>query len=131
VTDRVFLDANVLFSAAWLDDSGLMKLWHRADTTLVASRLAVAEARRNLDTDSQCARLDALAVPLILVDPPPDAMLPPGVNVAAKDVPILLAAIEAGATHLLTGDRKHFGHLYGKTVAGVRILAPATYLAKR
>ena len=131
MTDRVFLDANVLFSAAWLEESGLKKLWHRADTALVASRLAVAEARRNLDTDSQRAQLDALAVPLILVDPPPDAMLPPDVNVAAKDVPILLAAIEAGATHLLTGDRKHFGHLYGKTVAGVRILAPATYLAKR
>ena len=141
MTDRVFLDANVLFSAAWLEESGLTKLWHRADTALVASRLAVAEARRNLDTDSQRARLDALAVRLILVDPSPDATLPPAVSLAAKDVPILLAAIEAGATvlswtvpgatHLLTGDRKHFGHLYGRTVAGVKILAPATYLAKR
>ena len=131
MTDRVFLDANVLFSAAWLEESGLTKLWHRADTALVASRLAVAEARRNLDTDSQRARLDALAVRLILVDAPPDAMLPPDLNVVAKDVPILLAAIEAGATHLLTGDRKHFGHLYGRTIAGVKILAPATYLAKR
>ena len=131
MTDRVFLDANVLFSAAWLDQSGLTKLWHRSDTALVASRLAVAEARRNLDTDSQRARLDALAVPLILVDAPPDATLPADVRLAAKDVPILLAAIEAAATHLLTGDRKHFGHLYGRTIAGVKILAPATYLAKR
>lgn len=131
MTDRVFLDANVLFSAAWLEGSGLTKLWHRADTALVGSRLAVAEARRNLDTESQRARLDALAVRLILVDAPPDAMLPPEVNLVAKDVPILLAAIEAGATHLLTGDRKHFGHLYGRTIAGVKILAPATYLAKR
>lgn len=131
MTDRVFLDANVLFSAAWLEESGLTKLWHRADTALVASRLAVAEARRNLDSDSQRARLDALAVPLILVDAPPDATLPSNVNLVAKDVPILLAAIEAGATHLLTGDRKHFGHLYGRTIAGVKILAPATYLGKR
>ncbi len=36
----------------------------------------------------------------------------------AKDEPIFLAALLAQATHLLTGDLKHFGHYFGQTVAG-------------
>lgn len=45
-----------------------------------------------------------------------------------KDRPILLAAIEAKATHLLTGDLKHFSSYYGKTIEGVLILPPSDYL---
>jgi bifunctional DNA-binding transcriptional regulator/antitoxin component of YhaV-PrlF toxin-antitoxin module len=45
-----------------------------------------------------------------------------------KDLPILLAATEAKATHLLTVDKKHFGFLYGETVDGVLITTPGDYL---
>lgn len=65
------------------------------------------------------------------MDAQPDARLPDGVELAAKDTPILLAALAAGASHLLTGDRRHFGHLFGKSVGGVKILMPATYLKSR
>ena len=34
----------------------------------------------------------------------------------AKDRPIFLAAVEAHATHLLTGDRAHFGPYFGRNV---------------
>lgn len=128
---RVFLDANVLFSAAWREDSGLARLWKLPQTALMSSRLALAEAGRNLDDDAQRARLQALAASLAWVDAAPDAVLPSGVSLVEKDVPILLAAIEGRASHLLTGDRRHFGALYGKSIGGVRILAPATYLASR
>ncbi len=37
---------------------------------------------------------------------------------SGKDQPILAAANGAGCTHLLTGDARHFGHLYGKRVQG-------------
>ena len=47
---------------------------------------------------------------------------------AKKDRPILLAAIQAQATHLLTGDKRHFGSLYGQSISGVLILRPADYL---
>ena len=47
-----------------------------------------------------------------------------------KDRPILVAAIAAQATHLLTGDFKHFGPLYGKRIHGVLILSPSTYYAQ-
>ncbi len=33
--DRLFLDANVLFSAAYRDDSGLQRLWDLSDVELV------------------------------------------------------------------------------------------------
>ncbi len=127
MTHRVFLDANVLFSSAWLEGSGLARLWRLPHVTLITSRYAVAEAERNLDTDDQRARLHALAAKLAMVDAPPQSALPAGVELVAKDTPILLAAMEARATHLLTGDRAHFGALYGKTVGGVKILPPAQY----
>lgn len=128
MTHRVFLDANVLFSAAWLEGSGLARLWRLPGATLLSSRLAVAEAERNLDSDERRARLQSLVAKLTLVDAPPEAALPAGVQLVAKDAPILLAAVEAGASHLLTGDQRHFGHLYGKSISGVKILTPATYL---
>ncbi len=128
MTHRVFLDANVLFSAAWLESSGLSRLWSLRSATLISSRLAVAEAERNLDSEERRSRLQSLVESLTLIDAPPGASVPPGIDLVAKDVPILLAAIEAHATHLLTGDRQHFGHLYGKSVEGVKVLTPAAYL---
>ena len=131
MTDRVFLDANVLFSAAWLEQAGLARLWRLPGTDLLSSRLAIAEAERNLDSDEQGLRLQSFAAKLSLVDAPAGATLPAGIELVAKDAPILLAAIDAGASHLLTGDRRHFGHLYGKSLSGVEILTPATYLKSR
>jgi len=128
VTHRVFLDANVLFSAAWLESSGLARLWRLRGTTLISSRLAVAEAERNLDSEERRSRLQSLVEKLTLVDAPPGASVPPGIELVAKDVPILLAAMEASASHLSTGDRQHFGHLYGKSVEGVKVLTPGAYL---
>jgi len=128
VTDRVFLDANVLFSAAWLEGSGLARLWRLPDATLITSRYALAEAERNLETDEQRSRLAAFAKNIQFVDAVAGGLLPDVVKLVEKDAPILLAAIEAGATHLLTGDRRHFADLYGKSIKGVRGLSPAEYL---
>lgn len=129
--DRVFLDANVLFSAAWLEDSGLARLWKLKGASLITSRYAAAEADRNLDTDMQRVRLHSLVQQIQLVDALAEARLPAGIKLVAKDAPILLAAIEARATHLLTGDRTHFGALYGRKVANIMILPPAAYLKQR
>ncbi len=45
-----------------------------------------------------------------------------------NDQPILLAAIGADATHLLTGDYAHFGKLYGSTIGVVLVLPPSEFL---
>lgn len=41
-----------------------------------------------------------------------------------KDAPIMAAAVLCGSDLLVTGDRLHFGHLFGKTLEGVRVLSP-------
>ena len=42
----VFLDANVLVSAAWRSDNGLLALWKSADIDLLTSAYAIVEAGR-------------------------------------------------------------------------------------
>jgi hypothetical protein len=57
--------------------------------------------------------------------------LPSGITLPEKDAPILLTAIEAQATHLVTGDVRHFGSYFGKTVHGVLVVTLAEYLKLR
>lgn len=131
--DRVFLDANVLFSTAYTPESRLLTLWTLDDALLVTSLFALEEARRNLSAYGSAGTdlLEELASTMTIVasarlDPPPE-----GVQLADKDIPILLAAIESGCSHLLTGDKRHFGSLYGKEIAGVLVQTPAQYLQGR
>jgi uncharacterized protein len=126
--DRVFLDATVLFSAANRADSGLRVLWRRADAVLLTSAFAVDEARRNLSGDDQLRRLDALVRRCEIVPSPAAAVLPEGLVLPPGDRMIFLAAMAAHATHLLTGDRTHFGPYYGRATAPVLILPPRAYL---
>ena len=128
--DRVFLDANVLFSAAYRAGSGLERLWTmNANVTLLSSPYAIEEARRNLDDGHARERLQSLVAGLEVVSDVATGTLPSGVHLAEKDQPILLAAIAARATHLLTGDRVHFGAYFGRRIAGVLIARPGDYLA--
>lgn len=131
--DRIFLDANVLFSAAYLENFGLGRLWRLEDAELLSSAYAVEEARRNLALSRQptLARLERLTPKLALVNPPGNLKLPARVRLDSKDRPILLAAIHGKADFLLTGDGRHFGHLYGKRVEGVMVLRPAQYFERR
>ena len=47
----------------------------------------------------------------------------------AKDAPILGGAISARARALVTGDRQHFGALFGRTIEGVMVITPAEAVA--
>jgi|SRR6185437_11015391 len=128
--DRVFLDANVLFSAAYRPDAGLLGLWKLRDVVLCTSRYALEEARINLTEEAQAVRLQKLAADLDIFDSPFQE-LPPGIALPGKDAPILQAAIALRATHLLTGDLRHFGPYLGKSIGGVLVLLPAHYLKSR
>jgi predicted nucleic acid-binding protein len=128
--DRVFLDANILFSAAYKADAGLLKLWKLPDVALFTSRYALEEARANFEEEHQKARLNRLSANLQLFEAG-NRLLPDGVLLPDKDAPILLAAIAARATHLLTGDIRHFGPYFGKKVAGIALSLPGTYMKQR
>jgi predicted nucleic acid-binding protein len=128
--DRVFLDANVLFAAAYRPDSGLLRLWKVPRVTLVTSDYAIEEARRNLPQPAQRATLDRLAERTEMVRGTFDGVpLPGSVKLPDDDKPILRAAIAARCTCLLTGNLRDFGPYLDTAVGGVVIRRPAAFLA--
>ena len=124
---RAFLDANVLFSAAYREAAGLQRLWKVPGVELFTSAYASEEARRNLPSADQRARLEDLLGRMRIV-PESDAPLPSSVRLPDNDLPILKAAIAAGATHLVTGDVKDFGRYLGQRIAGVLVVTPADFI---
>ena len=128
---RVFLDANVLFSAAHLEEARLLALWRSAHVRLVTSGYAAEEARRNLDTSDRRSRLEKLLTAVHIVAEAPRVTLPRGVRLPEKDEPILRAALAAGATHLLTGDLRDCGHLLGRRLGRLWIQTPGEFLRSR
>ncbi|MGB8061999.1 MAG: PIN domain-containing protein [Candidatus Sulfotelmatobacter sp.] len=128
--DRLFLDANILFSAAYQPEAGLLQLWRLKRVALYSSRYALEEARINLAEEDQWTQLAELSGSLHLFEAG-QRSLPPGISLPDKDAPILLAAIEARCTHLLTGDLRHFGPYFGEKVEGVMIMLPGEYIRMR
>jgi uncharacterized protein len=95
---------------------------------LLTSAYAAEEAKVNLSEEYQRVRLARLLERVRMITAV--APLPSGVNLPEKDQPILQAALQARATHLLTGDKEHFGPHFGRRLAGVLILPPAEYFKR-
>jgi len=130
--DRVFLDANVLVSAALKPKSRIAGLWELHDARLLASPHIVAEARRNVGDPEAASRLEALIEALaVLPSEPAEFVIAQDPDLPAKDRQVLLGAIASGANFLLTGDMSHFGACFGCTFAGVTVLLPGEYLRRR
>ena len=127
---RIFLDANILFSAGKSAGAmrGFLEVLQSSGHTLVADAYVVEEARRNLE-----AKFPASLKDFELVLHPLESsatlrcFLPPDLapELPEKDRPVLAAAIQRRCDVLLTGDKTHFGPLYGKTLEGVTIHSPA------
>jgi len=126
---RIFLDANVLFSAAKSDGPVrrlLLELLRRGHT-LVADGYVLEEARRNLALKfpAGAQALDNLVAKLELAAlPPAHAALSANIPLPEKDKPVLLASLSARCEVLVTGDRTHFGPLFGKRIGAVVIHSP-------
>src|SRR6202140_4623818 len=116
-----------------MERSGLARLWSLKGVALISSGYAIEEARRNLAIDRLEAllRLTRLTEALATPDAPQALTLPKNVPLDPKEQPILLAAIHGKADCLLTGDARHFEHLYGKRIEGVLVLRPAQYFERR
>ncbi len=127
--DRVFLDANVLFSAAYRVETPLRTLFTMPRTQLETSAYALEEARWNLSAGQQQAELERLCCSVEVVSVlPPQGALSILATLPENDRPILWEAISIRVTHLLSGDFKAFSRLYGQTINGVSIRPPAAYL---
>jgi len=126
---RVFLDANILFSAAKSDGAirQLLNLLVASGHACHADAYVVEEARRNLalKAPANLPALDRLLarVRVIPLGVPPQTVEVP-IALAEKDRPVLAAAMQLGRDALVTGDRTHFGVFYGETLGGVKIYSP-------
>ena len=124
---RVFLDANVLFSASNAE-SNIARLiarliaWLGERETVVTSDLAVEEARKNLQL-MRTAWLSTFEALLREVETVPAVLFPLPVSIADKDAPLLCAAIRSGCQFFVTGDKRDFGHLYNQQVQGVEVVS--------
>lgn len=129
--DRIFLDANILFSVAY-GSSGLKRLWEltrQKRCMLFASHFVVEGANHNLSYPEQTKRLEDYLSEVRIV-PEVDLTLPCPIELPEKDRPVLMAAISVQANYLLTGDATHFGKYFGQIVNGVKICQPRDYLAQ-
>ena len=134
---RLFLDANVLFSAAHSPDGrarALFTLARQKRCDLFSSPHAIEEARRNLQLKypDDSTELDELVSDLVITSEanPENVAWAAAQSLPSEDAPILAAAVEAKVDMLVTGDRKHFGSMYGKFQRGVKVVSPAQGLAK-
>lgn len=127
---RVFLVANILFSAAKSDGAvrALVRLLLERGHECWADAYVVAEARRNLLAKGPPALhvLDALLPHLRLAAAAPVAVVPAGELdwLPEKDRPVFASAIGLHCDALVTGDRMHFGAGYGRSFGGVTVHSP-------
>jgi hypothetical protein len=92
----------------------------------VGSTHVVEEARRNvaLRYPGSVERLEEVVAQLeVCTEPPPEIVTwAAEQDLPLNDAPVLAAAVHRRCDLLVTGDRTHFGHLYGRALRGVRVM---------
>jgi predicted nucleic acid-binding protein len=137
-TIRVFLDASVLFSAAYSATGASREILRRAlrhEIDIVLSRYVLTEAQRNLEDKAPQAvyafntLIDLLPLEME-ADPAPSELQAAADYINLKDAPIIAAAVNAQVDYLVTLDQKHF--IVDPAVAhrsGLNITTPDQLLA--
>lgn len=126
---RVFLDANILFSASKKDSllALLLVSLKNKKVHFISNLYAVDEARRNLQIhyperislfEKQISKIEISA--LLKSNSPLDKKL----AIKDKDLPIMLGAIATKCDFLVTGDKRDFGHLFGEVINGTTVVTP-------
>ena len=120
---RVFLDANILFSAAATASPTRQLLetilrhatavtnehaWEEARRNVAHKRPHLTDALNHLKPRLEFTEKFKTVEQLVLPD---------------KDQPIIGGAVASGCSALWTGDKRHFGSFYGRTVEGTRIVS--------
>lgn len=121
---KVFLDANILFSGS-VSGSKIAKLIEiiKKHGECITNSYAVEEASKNIEFKNygSIQELESLLKDIVISN---ELILDIPIELKAKDIPILGGAIAQKCTHLLTGDKKDFGFLFGKRVENVLVVSP-------
>jgi hypothetical protein len=132
---RAFLDANILFSAARSDGAvrQLLRLTVAAGHECWVDPYVEAEARRNLEVKApdSVIVLDRLLSKCMTGAflPMDSAMNTVLGTLPVDDRPVLGAAIRLRCDVLITGDKRHFGPLYGRRIQGATVHSPASFFS--
>jgi len=131
--NRLFLDANVLFTAAHnpngkaalVIEFGVGGHWE-----LYSSAYALEEARRNLQRKFPESVAALTTIESVLNLSLHRAGTPRLAGLADKDQPIFQAALSCNATHILTGDLRDFGRFMNNSAIthGICIQTTAEFL---
>lgn len=138
--EKLFLDANVIFSAAYSDTGGssyIFQLAKKGRLILYSSRLAIKEAERNLRKKADIERvlnlyglLNEISIKLIDINRT-KAKEKFSDLVGEKDSPILASAIASKADFFLTLDKKHFlNEKVLKANLPIKIVNPSQFIEK-
>jgi predicted nucleic acid-binding protein len=120
---KVFLDANVLFAVSNPASSTARLIDLLLENAVaVTCDYALAEAERNVQLKWPGRSVD-LEKLLKRIEVIPSSQFPLPVELIAKDRPILCSAIRSQCSHLATGDKRDFGHLYDRVVHGVTVVS--------
>lgn len=129
---RIFLDANVLFTAAHNPHGKaafIIELGREGHWKLFSSAYALAEARRNLEIKfpEQLHVFESLIKGVRITKRHENNTRLPGLG--KKDQPIFQAAMECSATHLVTGDIRDFGKFMNRPgeTFNITIQTPADF----
>lgn len=128
-----FLDANVLFSAALGGDAFtlLFDLGRKKRIRLITSSACEIEARTNLERKrpDKLARLSSVMKLVAITTADHGEHLDWASElIHPDDVHVLAAARASGASVLITGDVRDFGHLMNRTDVVPRIRTPRAFL---
>ena len=132
----VFLDASVLFSAAYSKTGAsreLIRLGIRGEVKLVISDLVYREARRNLETKAPeaASELDVFRQEgsFETVKPSNEEVQVAMKYTAAKDAPVVAAAKTAQVDYLVSLDRSHLvGVSSVEEGSGLNVVLPGDLL---
>lgn len=133
---RWFLDASVLFSAAYSDTGAaheIIQLGFAGQLELVVSDLVLEEARRNLAAKAPAAlpafETFVVSAPFVVTDPNYDHVVKMAKFTALKDAPVVAAAMRGRVSCLVSHDVKHLvGNRVLERAADMRILTPGDAL---
>ena len=130
--ERVFLDANVIFSAA-LGGESFTLLWGALKSGVISvctSPQCIDEARRNVTRKKPAAlpRLEATFLEVELVPAPQQLVSWAAGALPEDDGWVLAGAVEGGAQVLLTGNTRHFGVLMTRADLPLRVRTVRSYL---
>ncbi|EKD64535.1 MAG: hypothetical protein ACD_50C00351G0002 [uncultured bacterium] len=135
---KLFLDANILFAAICSEtgaSNALFQLAAKKKIKLSSNIHAIKEAKKNISFKLGERKLPELFVMISLLvaveKRPPGSKLESKYKdlIEAKDLPILLGAIQQKADYLITLDKKHFKtQKLANTNFPFKIMPPGEYL---